>query len=103
MLFGALFKRVIEIPGFHARWYIAFLAPGVVVMNAVFSSTGRGMGLIEDMDRGVTPRFLVTPVRRTALVTGRIFKDVVVFGIQSLIIVELVLADGAWSAAASSS
>ncbi len=95
LLFGALFKRVIEIPGFPADSYIAFLAPGVVVMNAMFSSAWSGMGLIEDMDRGVTPRFLVTPVGRVSLVAGRIVKDVVVFTIQGLLIVGLALADGA--------
>jgi ABC-2 type transport system permease protein len=95
LLFGALFKKVIEIPGFHARSYIAFLAPGIVVMNAMFSSAWSGMGLIEDLDRGVTPRFLVTPVRRTALVAGRIVKDVIVFGIQALILIGLALVDGA--------
>jgi ABC-2 type transport system permease protein len=95
LLFGALFKRIVEIPGFHAHSYIAFLAPGVVVMNAMFSSAWSGMGLIEDIDRGITPRFLVTPVPRVALVAGRIVKDVVVFSIQSLIIVGLAVADGA--------
>ncbi len=95
LLFGALFKRVIEIPGFHASSYIAFLAPGVVVMNAMFSSAWSGMGLIEDIDRGVTPRFLVTPVGRVSLIAGRIVKDVIVFAIQALLIVALALADGA--------
>src|SRR5262249_34008985 len=42
LLFGALFKRVIEIPGFHSHSYIAFLAPGVVVMTALFNSAWSG-------------------------------------------------------------
>ena len=62
LLFGALFKRVIEIPGFHSHSYIAFLAPGVVVMTAMFNSAWSGMALIEDLNRGVTARFLVSPV-----------------------------------------
>lgn len=95
LLFGALFKRIVEIPGFHATSYIAFLAPGVVVMNAMFSSAWSGMGLIEDIDRGVTSRFLVTPVGRVSLIAGRIVKDMVVFTIQALLIVTLALADGA--------
>jgi ABC-2 type transport system permease protein len=95
LLFGALFKKIIEIPGFHATSYIAFLAPGVVIMNALFSAGWSGMGLIEDIDRGVTPRFLVTPVSRVALIAGRILKDIVVIGIQSLLIVALALIDGA--------
>ena len=46
LLFGALFKKVIEIPGFHAHPYIAFLAPGVVVMTAMFNAAWSGMSLI---------------------------------------------------------
>jgi ABC-2 type transport system permease protein len=95
LLFGALFKRVIEIPGFHAHSYIAFLAPGVVVMTALFNSAWSGMALIEDIDRGVTARFLVTPVRREALIAGRIAKEAVVVVLQSVIIVALALLVGA--------
>ena len=95
LLFGALFKRVIEIPGFQAHSYIAFLAPGIVVMTAMFNSAWSGMALIEDLNRGVTARFLVSPVRREALIAGRILKEAVVVVIQSLIIVVLALAVGA--------
>ncbi len=95
LLFGALFKRVIEIPGFHGTSYIAFLAPGVVVMTALFSSAWSGMALIEDINRGVTARFLVSPVRREALIAGRILKEAVVVVIQSLIIVAIALIIGA--------
>jgi ABC-2 type transport system permease protein len=95
LLFGALFKRVIEIPGFHSHSYIAFLAPGVVVMTAMFNAAWSGMALIEDINRGVTARFLVSPVRREALIGGRILKEGVVVVIQSLIIVGLALIDGA--------
>jgi ABC-2 type transport system permease protein len=95
LLFGALFKRVIEIPGFHGHSYIAFLAPGVVVMTAMFNAAWSGMSLIEDINRGVTARFLVSPVRREALIAGRILKEAVVVVIQSLIIVALALIVGA--------
>jgi ABC-2 type transport system permease protein len=95
LLFGALFKKVVEIPGFHGGSYIAFLAPGVVVMTAMFNSAWSGMALIEDLNRGVTARFLVSPVRREALIAGRILKEAVVVVIQSLIIVALALIVGA--------
>jgi ABC-2 type transport system permease protein len=95
LLFGALFKRVIEIPGFHSHSYIAFLAPGVVVMTAMFNAAWSGMSLIEDINRGVTARFLVSPIRREALIAGRILKEAVVVVIQSLIIVALALIVGA--------
>ena len=95
LLFGALFKKVVEIPGFHGSSYIAFLAPGVVVMTAMFNSAWSGMALIDDLNRGVTARFLVSPVRREALVAGRLIKEFVVAFIQSVIIVALALIVGA--------
>ena len=52
LLFGALFKRVVEIPGFHGGSYIAFLTPGVVVMTAMFNSALERDGA----DRGPEPR-----------------------------------------------
>jgi ABC-2 type transport system permease protein len=95
LLFGALFKKIVELPGFVGSSYIAFLAPGVVVMTAMFNSAWSGMALIEDLNRGVTARFLVSPVRREALIAGRIVKEAVVVVIQSLIIVALALIVGA--------
>jgi ABC-2 type transport system permease protein len=95
LLFGALFKKVVDIPGFHGGSYIAFLAPGVVVMTAMFNSAWSGMALIEDLNRGVTARFLVSPVRREALIGGRILKEAVVVVIQSVIIVAVALVVGA--------
>jgi len=64
LLFGALFKNVVQIPGFEGTSYKDFLAPGVVIMSAVFSAGWNGMGTIEDLDRGVMDRFLVAPVSR---------------------------------------
>jgi ABC-2 type transport system permease protein len=95
LLFGALFKKIVEIPGFQGHSYIAFLAPGIVVMTALFNSAWSGMALIADLNRGVTARFLVSPARRGALIAGRILKEAVVVVIQSVIIVVLALVVGA--------
>jgi ABC-2 type transport system permease protein len=64
-------------------------------MTAMFNSAWSGMALIEDLNRGVTARFLVSPVRREALIAGRILKEAVVVVIQSVIIVALALIVGA--------
>lgn len=94
LLFGALFQKVVEIPGFKAGNYIDFLAPGVVVMTAFFSAGWSGMSMIEDLDRGVVDRFLTTPVWRPALIAGRLVQQGLSILIQSLIIVGLTLLDG---------
>ncbi len=95
LLYGALFRRVVDIPGFQSTSYIEFLAPGVVVNSAIFSAGWGGMSLIDDIRRGVLDRFLVTPVRRTPLIMGRLVQGAVVVTIQSFIIVGLAVATGA--------
>jgi len=95
LLFGALFETVTDIPGFGSDNYIQFLAPGVVVMTAFFGAGWTGMPVIEDIDRGVIDRFLVSPVRRSSLISGRLASGALTTAIQSLIIVVLALIVGA--------
>jgi ABC-2 type transport system permease protein len=95
LLFGALFKKVAELPGFGANSYITFLTPGIVVMSALSSASWSGMGMLQDLDRGVLDRFLVSPANRAALIVGRLAHLAVVTIIQSLIIIGLGLLVGA--------
>ena len=37
-LFGNLFRKVVDLPGFGSGNYLTYLVPGVVVMSAVSSS-----------------------------------------------------------------
>ena len=95
LLFGQLFKRVAEIPGFTAGSYIAFLTPGVVVMAAMLSTGWSGTSYVVDMERGVMDRFLVTPVRRGALIGGELVYQAGMVLLQSLIILGLGFLAGA--------
>jgi ABC-2 type transport system permease protein len=95
LLFGALFKRVVDIPGFATHNYIGYLTPGVVIMTALFSAGWTGMTFIEDMDSGVMDRFLTSPVERGALMAASLASQALVTIIQSLIIVGIGWAVGA--------
>jgi ABC-2 type transport system permease protein len=95
LLFGELFESMAELPGFTGESYIGYLAPGIVVMSALFSSGWNGMATIEDINRGVTDRLLVSPVRRGALIAGRVAQSAVVIVVQSVIMVLIALAVGA--------
>lgn len=74
LLYGQLFRRVVELPGFGAGSYITFLTPGIVCMSAMFSSGWTGMGIIRDLDTGVIDRFLVSPASRAAIIVGRLLS-----------------------------
>jgi ABC-2 type transport system permease protein len=95
LLFGALFKRVAEIPGFEDDSYIEFLTPGVIVMLAVSSAGWTGMGFIEDINRGVMDRILVSPIWRGALNAGSVVQAVLSIAVQSLVVIGLALVVGA--------
>src|SRR5436190_12089213 len=82
-LFGSLFRRVVELPGFGATSYLDYLVPGVVVMNAVSSNMWTGMGAIEEIERGTLDRFLVTPVSRVAIMMSTVVVQAVSTALQS--------------------
>jgi len=97
LLFGNLFKSVVDIPGFTARSgnYLEFLTPGVVIMTALFSSGWAGTVYIEDMDRGVMDRLLASPVRRGAIVVGTLAYQAITTVVQTLIIFGIAYTAGA--------
>jgi ABC-2 type transport system permease protein len=95
LLFGALFESVSQIPGFNESSYQSYIAPGIVVMTALFSAGWSGMGMINDMDRGVMDRFLVSPVNRWSLIIGPLAQAALSVAIQAVIIVGLAIAVGA--------
>lgn len=94
LLYSALFENVAEIPGFEGDSYLDFVVPGIVLMSAMFSGGWAGMGIINDLDRGVIDRMLVTPVKRGALIAGGLITQAIIVVIQSLILVGLGLAIG---------
>jgi ABC-2 type transport system permease protein len=95
LLFGQLFKRLAELPGFGANSYLEYLTPGVVVMTAMFSAGWAGTSFVLDMDRGVMDRNLTSPVKRGALVAGSLAYQAVTTVIQSVIVIGIGLLAGA--------
>ncbi|MDQ2956137.1 MAG: ABC transporter permease [Actinomycetota bacterium] len=97
LLFGQLFKSVVEIPGFTHRSgsYLEFITPGVIVMTALFSSGWAGTVFIEDMNIGVMDRLLASPVRRAAMVIGSLVYQCITTAIQTLIVFAIAYAAGA--------
>ncbi len=88
-LFGQLFKKVVELPGFGAQSYLDYLVPGVVVMSAVSSNMWAGMGTLEEIERGTLNRFLITPVSRAALMNANVVQQAFSTTVQSAVIVLL--------------
>jgi ABC-2 type transport system permease protein len=95
-LFGEMFHKIIDIPGFGFQGsYLAYLIPGIVAMNAMSGNMWAGMAMIEEIDRGTLNRFLVTPASRLAIMNASVAEQAVSTTIQTLIIVGLGYAGGA--------
>lgn len=94
-LFGNLFRRVVDLPGFGTSSYLDYLVPGVVVMNALAVNMWAGMVTMEEIERGTLNRFLVLPVSRSAIMNSNVVEQAVGTTFQSVVIVLLGWAAGA--------
>ncbi len=69
LLFVFVFGGAISasVPGGN---YVNFLMPGIFVQTAVFGATATGVGLAEDLGRGMIDRFRSLPMARSAVLAG---------------------------------
>ncbi len=96
LLFGQLFKSVVEIPGFGTgQSYLEFLTPGIVMMMALFGSAWSGTVYIQDMQRGVMDRFLTSPTSRPAMIVSSLVYQSILAIVQTLIVVGIAWLAGA--------
>lgn len=86
LLYSQLFRRIVDLPGFATDSYVQFLTPGVVVMTAFFGAVWSGMAMIDDLDRGVVPRFLATRAHPGSLIVSQVLHAAVISVVQSVII-----------------
>ena len=72
LLFNYVFGGAIVTGGIN---YINFLLPGIIVQTTIFGATQTGIGLRDDLDRGIVDRFRSLPMARAAVLAGRISSD----------------------------
>jgi ABC-2 type transport system permease protein len=73
VLFAYVFGSSINIPGVSYREY---LIAGVFVQTVIFGSTFTGVGLADDMTKGIIDRFRSLPMARAAVLVGRTTSDI---------------------------
>ena len=57
--------------------YVDYLMPGIIVQTALFGSAGTGIGLAEDLNKGLIERFRSLPMARSAVLAGRTMAEAV--------------------------
>lgn len=86
LLFTYVFGGAIRVTGS----YIDFLLPGILVQSAVFGAIQTGVGLAEDLAKGLVDRFRSLPMARAAVLAGRTLADTM----RNIFVVTLMFAVG---------
>jgi ABC-2 type transport system permease protein len=75
VLFVYVFGGSIEVAGYDN--YDQFLLPGIFSQSLVFNSAFTGVGLAEDLQKGLVDRLRSLPMARSAVLIGRTVSDLV--------------------------
>jgi ABC-2 type transport system permease protein len=94
VLFGPLLKPLVASFDTGSDNAYTFLVPGLLVQLGMFGAFFAGFGLIGEWREGVIEAERVTPANRSALLVGRLMRDVIQLFVQSLILVALGYAMG---------
>jgi ABC-2 type transport system permease protein len=92
LLFGPLLKPLVG--QFGATNAYTFLVPGLLVQLGMFGAFFAGFGLIAEWREGVVEAERVTPASRTALLMGRLLRDLLQLLVQAMILIALGTAMG---------
>ncbi|NUR09897.1 MAG: ABC transporter permease [Nocardioidaceae bacterium] len=87
LLFGPLLKPLVS--QFGATNAYTFFVPGMLVQLGIFGAFFAGFSLIGEWREGVIEAERVTPANRTALLLGRLYRDLLQLFVQALILIGL--------------
>jgi ABC-2 type transport system permease protein/oleandomycin transport system permease protein len=74
LLFRYVFGGAIPIKNIQ---YVNYLIPGIFVQTVLFGSVSTGIGLAEDLQKGIIERFRALPMSKIAVLAGRTVADLV--------------------------
>jgi ABC-2 type transport system permease protein len=89
LLFGPLLKPLVSQFGVGTDNAYTFLVPGLLVQLGMFGAFFAGFSLIGEWREGVIEAERVTPAARSALLVGRLWRDILQLLVQALILVAL--------------
>ncbi len=72
VLFVYVFGGAIHTPGVS---YVDYLIPGILVQTVLFGAMLTGVGLAEDLSKGLIDRFRSLPMARSAVLAGRTITE----------------------------
>jgi ABC-2 type transport system permease protein len=70
--------------------YVNYLMPGIFIQTIAFGSVQTGVGLAEDLQKGLIERFHALPMSRSAVLAGRTLADL----IRNLVVIVIMIVVG---------
>lgn len=98
VLFSQIFRGLADSAQFRSLGYgsyLDFLLPGMVVLSMLFTALQSGIATVTDIDTGVMDKLLISPIRRSSILFGRVLADAVTMIAQAAIVLGVALAMGA--------
>jgi ABC-2 type transport system permease protein len=86
-------QPLIQSVGFEGQ-YIEFMAPGVIILTAIFTSIFGGVNTLWDRRYGFMNKALTAPVSRSSIAIGKMLAISLISAIQSSLILGIALAIG---------
>lgn len=83
---GFGFSPIGNLPGAQGVSYLDFLVPGIIGMSMLFSSMTGGLSVLWDKEFGFLKEMMVAPVKRWAIILGRIVGGLTTALIQGVLI-----------------
>ena len=87
-------ESLISAVGFEGS-YIEFMAPGIIILTAIFTSIAGGSGTLWDRRFGFINRALISPASRLSIAFGKISAISLIATLQSSIVLGIAIAIGA--------
>jgi ABC-2 type transport system permease protein/oleandomycin transport system permease protein len=90
LMFRYVFGGAIRVPGVP---YVDYLMPGIFVQTVTFGALQTGVGLAEDLQKGLVERFRSLPMARSAVLVGRTLADLLrnVFVVLLMVVVGFIV------------
>lgn len=93
ILFNYVFGGAINTAATGGK-YIDFFLPGIMTQMILFGAIQTGIGLAEDMSKGIIDRFRSLPMSRAAVMSGRTLSDSIRNVVVSLIMLSVAMLIG---------
>ena len=92
-LFSQLLTKFSVFPGVSGS-YLDYLAPGIVMLNAMIGAPQGGVSIANDLNSGFLSKLMLTQVSRPAILLGRLLTDAFVVVVQSFMTIVVAVAMG---------